>query len=70
MAYSNEKLTVPSCITPFSLRNARSVITVNATRWSNGKTVSNIVWSYSHETIPRHLRDILITEYGAADLRN
>ncbi|GJL75443.1 acetyl-CoA hydrolase/transferase C-terminal domain-containing protein [Nitrosomonas sp.] len=54
----------------FSLRDARSVITVNATRRSNEKTISNIVWSYSHETIPWHLRDIVITEYGVADLRN
>jgi hypothetical protein len=32
-------------------------------------TTSNIVWSYGHETIPRHLRDIVVTEYGVADLR-
>ena len=30
---------------------------------------SSIVWSYGHVTIPRHLRDIFITEYGIADLR-
>jgi len=30
---------------------------------------SNIVWNYAHTTIPRHLRDIVITEYGIADLR-
>ncbi len=30
---------------------------------------SNIVWSYGHVTIPRHLRDIVVTEYGIADLR-
>jgi acyl-CoA hydrolase len=29
----------------------------------------NIIWSYGYETIPRHLRDIVITEYGIADLR-
>ena len=33
------------------------------------KAISNIRWSYGHETIPRHLRDIVITEYGVADLR-
>jgi hypothetical protein len=27
------------------------------------------VWSYGHITIPKHLRDIVITEYGIADLR-
>jgi acyl-CoA hydrolase len=30
---------------------------------------SNIVWKYGYITIPRHLRDIVITEYGIADLR-
>jgi hypothetical protein len=28
-----------------------------------------VVWSYGHTTIPRHLRDIVVTEYGIADLR-
>ena len=31
--------------------------------------VSNIRWNYGHTTIPRHLRDIVVTEYGVADLR-
>ncbi len=31
--------------------------------------VSNIVWEYGATTIPRHLRDIVVTEYGIADLR-
>ena len=26
--------------------------------------------SYGHTTIPRHLRDIVVTEYGVADLRD
>jgi hypothetical protein len=30
---------------------------------------SNIRWSYGHETIPRHLRDVFVTEYGVADVR-
>lgn len=53
----------------FALDGARSVITLNATRRSGGKVQSNIRWSYGHETIPRHLRDIIVTEYGCADLR-
>ncbi len=53
----------------FALEGARSIITLNATRTTGGKTVSNILWSYGHETIPRHLKDIIVTEYGAADLR-
>jgi acyl-CoA hydrolase len=53
----------------FALPDARSVIVLNATRTSGGKVTSNIRWSYGHETIPRHLRDIVVSEYGVADLR-
>ena len=31
--------------------------------------MSNVVASYGHTTIPRHLRDMVVTEYGIADLR-
>ncbi|MBW4935747.1 acetyl-CoA hydrolase/transferase C-terminal domain-containing protein [Marinobacter sp. F4206] len=51
------------------LPGARSILTLRATRHSAGKTLSNIVFNYGHCTIPRHLRDIVITEYGIADLR-
>src|SRR6185437_78884 len=39
------------------------------TREKHGSVVSNIVWNYGNTTIPRHLRDLLVTEYGVADLR-
>ena len=52
------------------LEGARSIIAVPATRVTKGRTSSNIVWNYAHTTIPRHLRDIVVTEYGVADLRN
>jgi acyl-CoA hydrolase len=52
-----------------ALPGARSILCVRSTRTSAGKTTSNIVWNYGHTTIPRHLRDIVITEYGVADLR-
>ena len=32
-------------------------------------TESNIRWRYGHTTIPRHLRDMIMTEYGIADIR-
>lgn len=51
------------------LPGARSIMMLRATRQSKGETVSNIVWNYGHVTIPRHLRDIVVTEYGIADLR-
>src|SRR6202161_3518718 len=53
----------------FALQGARSILTVEATRQAAAGAQSNIRWSYGHETIPRHLRDIIVTEYGVADLR-
>src|SRR5260370_13532933 len=53
----------------FALPGARSVLALEATRQAGAKPQSNIRWSYGHETIPRHLRDIIVTEYGVADLR-
>jgi len=51
------------------LADGRSVLMVRATRTSKGETTSNVVWNYGHATIPRHLRDVVITEYGVAELR-
>ncbi|WP_101759898.1 acetyl-CoA hydrolase/transferase C-terminal domain-containing protein [Oceanicoccus sp. KOV_DT_Chl] len=51
------------------LAGARSILLLRACRERGGECLSNIVWSYGHATIPRHLRDIVITEYGVADLR-
>ncbi len=53
----------------FALPGARSILTVEATRQAGARPQSNIRWSYGHETIPRHLRDIVVTEYGVADIR-
>jgi hypothetical protein len=53
----------------FALAGARSILTVEATRQAGAKAQSNVRWTYGHETIPRHLRDIIVTEYGVADLR-
>ena len=51
------------------LADARSLLLLRATRTTDSEVSSNIVWQYGHVTIPRHLRDIVITEYGVADLR-
>ena len=53
----------------FALSGARSILALDATRQAGGRAQSNIRWAYSHETIPRHLRDVIVTEYGVADLR-
>lgn len=52
-----------------ALPDARSVLLLRAARESAGRLESNIRWNYGHTTIPRHLRDLYISEYGIADLR-
>ena len=52
-----------------SLPGARSILALHSTREKDGGVGSNILWNYGHVTIPRHLRDIVVTEYGIADLR-
>ncbi len=52
-----------------ALDDGRAVTMIRSTRESGGNTTSNVVWQYGHITIPRHLRDIVVTEYGIADLR-
>ena len=53
-----------------ALSESRSVLLCRAIRESGASTQSSIVYDYGHVTIPRHLRDIAITEYGIADLRD
>ncbi|MCI4568605.1 acetyl-CoA hydrolase/transferase C-terminal domain-containing protein [Lysobacter sp. CFH 32150] len=52
-----------------ALPEARSVLMLRAARDAGGRTGSNIVWNYGHTTIPRHLRDVYVSEYGIADVR-
>ena len=52
-----------------ALPDARSILMLRATHEHKDGLRSSIVWNYGNTTIPRHLRDIVITEYGVADLR-
>ncbi|MGF6592464.1 acetyl-CoA hydrolase/transferase C-terminal domain-containing protein [Pseudomonas sp. 2835] len=52
-----------------ALEGARSILLLRSWREAGGEVSSNLVWEYGHCTIPRHLRDIVVTEYGIADLR-
>jgi acyl-CoA hydrolase len=52
-----------------ALPDARLIMMLRATHDNKDGLRSSIVWSYGHVTIPRHLRDIVVTEYGVADLR-
>lgn len=51
------------------LPDARSILLLRATHGSGRTLASNIVWEFPHATVPRHERDIVVTEYGIADLR-
>lgn len=51
-----------------ALDDARSVLMFRAVRENGGDTSSSVRWNYGHTTIPRHLRDIYVNEYGIADL--
>jgi acyl-CoA hydrolase len=51
------------------LPGARSVLLLRATRRHRGGIESTIRWNHGQITIPRHLRDVVVTEYGVADLR-
>lgn len=53
----------------FALDDAHAILTLPATRNSGGSMSSNIVWQLPLTTVPRHMRDIVVTEYGAAFLR-
>jgi len=52
-----------------ALPDARLVMMIRSTRMCGSKVKSNIVYSYGHTSIPEHLRDIVVTEYGIADVR-
>lgn len=52
-----------------ALPDARVIMLIKSTKGSGKSLKSNIVFSYGHCTIPKHLRDIIVTEYGIADVR-
>jgi acyl-CoA hydrolase len=51
------------------LPEARSALLFRSTYAKAGQLFSNVHWEYAHNTIPRHMRDLFVTEYGIADLR-
>lgn len=52
-----------------SLDDAQSILMLRASRVNNGVSQSNIRWAYEHATVPRHHRDIYVSEYGIAATR-
>jgi hypothetical protein len=52
-----------------ALDDGRSILLVRSTRSDDGTARTNVRATYGNTTIPRHLRDIVVTEYGIADVR-
>ncbi|MBV8124392.1 MAG: acetyl-CoA hydrolase [Burkholderiaceae bacterium] len=53
-----------------ALSDARSILMLRATHQNRREGLtSSIHWACGNVTIPRHLRDIVVTEYGVAELR-
>jgi acyl-CoA hydrolase len=52
-----------------ALEDSRSILMLRSVHAGKKTVESNIVWKYTYCTIPRHLRDVVVTEYGIADLR-
>jgi acyl-CoA hydrolase len=51
-----------------ALDDARSVLMLRSQRGEGAQAESSVRWNYGHTTIPRHLRDLYVSEYGIADL--
>jgi len=52
-----------------ALPDGRVIMMIKSTKGSGKALKSNIVFSYGHCSIPRHMRDLIVTEYGIADVR-
>jgi acyl-CoA hydrolase len=52
-----------------ALDDAQSILMCRARRLNDGIASSNIRWSYGHTTVPRHHRDVFVSEYGIAATR-
>ncbi|MBM9605911.1 hypothetical protein JWG88_16765 [Desulfopila inferna] len=52
-----------------ALPDGRLIMMIRSTRNSSQRIQSNIIYNFGHTTIPKHLRDIIVTEYGIADVR-
>jgi hypothetical protein len=52
-----------------ALPDARVIIALRSTKGSGRALRSNIKFNYGHCTLPKHLKDIIVTEYGIADVR-
>lgn len=52
-----------------ALKDGRLIMMIKSVKGSGKKLKSNIAFIYGSCSIPRHFRDIIVTEYGIADVR-
>ena len=52
-----------------AIDDARLIMMIRAVKETDKGPKSNVVFNYGYTTVPRHLKDIVVTEYGIADLR-
>ncbi len=53
-----------------ALDDGRFILMIKSTKGSGKSLKSNIVFNYASCTITKHSRDIIVTEYGIADIRD
>ena len=53
-----------------ALPDGRFILMIKSTKGSGKKLESNIVFNYGSCSITKHSRDIIVTEYGIADIRD
>lgn len=53
-----------------ALPDGRFILMIKSTKGSGKTLKSNIVFRYGHTSISKHNRDIIVTEYGIADVRD
>ena len=52
-----------------ALPDGLSILMLRSRRLHDGRPTSNLRWSYAHATVPRHHRDVFVSEYGIAATR-
>ncbi len=52
-----------------AIPDGKAIMMIRSTRGSGKNVKSNIVYNYGHCSVPKYLRDIVVTEYGIAHIR-
>lgn len=52
-----------------AIPDGKLIMMIRSTRGSGKNVKSNIVYNYGHCSVPKYLRDMVVTEYGIANIR-